>query len=126
MYPAAAQMNTANRTQTTSTVAAIKEISAIITTINEHHSVIATALEEQTTTTNEMSRPVNQAATSCVEVAKNMAVEATAVNSSNELMGRMTTSVGELTRMATELHDRVADCTYRPSPRSAKRTSAPA
>jgi methyl-accepting chemotaxis protein len=94
MYPAAAQMNTANRTQTTSTVAAIKEISAIITT------------------TNEMSRPVNHAATSCVEVAKNMAVEATAVNSSTELMGRMTASVGELTRMATELHDLVADFTY--------------
>jgi len=35
-----------------------------------------------------------------------------AVSSSTELMGRMTSSVAELTRMVTEFHDRVADFTY--------------
>jgi len=101
-----------NQAQTTSAVTAISEISAIITTINDHQSAVATAMEEQTATTNEISRSVSQAASSSVEVAKNMAVVASAVASSTELMGRATASVAELTRMATDLHDRVADFTY--------------
>jgi len=101
-----------NRTQTASAVGAISEISAIITTINDHQGTVANAMEEQTVTTNEISRSVSQAAVSSVEVAKNMAVVASAVNSSTELMGRMISSVGELTRMATELHDRVSEFSY--------------
>ena len=101
-----------NQAQTTSAVTAISEISAIITTINDHQSAVATAMEEQTATTNEISRSVSLAASSSVEVAKNMAVVASAVASSTELMGRATASVAELTRMATDLHDRVADFTY--------------
>lgn len=101
-----------NQGQTTSAVSAISEISTIITTINDHQSAVATAMEEQTTTTNEISRSVGQAATSSVDVAKNMAVVASAVSSSAELMDRAIASVSELTRMATELHDRVAVFTY--------------
>jgi len=101
-----------NQAQTTSAVTAISEISAIITTINDHQSAVAAAMEEQTTTTNEISRSVGQAATSSVDVAKNMAVVASAVSSSAELMDRAIASVSELTRMATELHDRVAVFTY--------------
>lgn len=101
-----------NQTQTTSAVTAISEISAIITTINDHQSAVATAMEEQTTTTNEISRSVSQAATSSIDVAKNMAVVASAVSSSAALMDRAIASVSELTRMATELHDRVAVFTY--------------
>jgi len=101
-----------NQAQTTSAVTAISEISAIITTINDHQSAVAAAMEEQTTTTNEISRSVGQAATSSIDVAKNMAVVASAVSSSAELMDRAIASVSELTRMATELHDRVAVFTY--------------
>jgi methyl-accepting chemotaxis protein len=101
-----------NQSQTTSAVTAIDEISAIIATINDHQSTVASAMEEQTATTNEISRSVQEAAGSSGEIAKNMAVVASAVASSNEVLGRMTTSVSELTRMATDLHDRVADFTY--------------
>jgi methyl-accepting chemotaxis protein len=102
----------ANQTQTTSAVTAISEISAIIATINDHQSTIATAMEEQTATTNEISRSVKEAAGSSGEIAKNMAVVASAVASSNEVLGRMTTSVAGLNRMATDMHDSVAGFRY--------------
>ena len=101
-----------NQAQTTSAVTAISEISAIITTINDHQSAVATAMEEQTTTTNEISRSVGQAATSSDDIAKNMAVVASAVSKSAELMDRAIASISELTRMASELHDRGAVFTY--------------
>ncbi|WNB85222.1 methyl-accepting chemotaxis protein [Cellulomonas sp. ATA003] len=52
-----------NRDQTSSAVAAIGEISGIIASINDYQMTIASAVEEQTATTNEMSRSVTEAAT---------------------------------------------------------------
>ena len=101
-----------NQAQTTSAVTAISEISAIITTINDHQTTVASAMEEQDATTNEISRSVGQAATSSDDIAKNMAVVASAVSKSAELMDRAIASISELTRMASELHDRVAVFTY--------------
>jgi len=101
-----------NQAQTTSAVTAISEISAIITTINDHQNTVASAMEEQDATTNEISRSVGQAATSSDDIAKNMAVVASAVSQSAELMDRAIASISELTRMASELHDRGAVFTY--------------
>lgn len=107
-----AELIETNQAQTTSAVSAISEISAIIETINDHQSAIASAMEEHTATTNEISRSVNQAARSSGEIAENMAVVASAAASSDEVLGRMSTSVAELARLATELHEKVADFTY--------------
>ena len=93
-------------------MSAISEITAIIETINDHQSAIASAMEEHTATTNEISRSVNQTARRSGEVAENMAVVASASASSNEVLGRLSTSVAELARLATELHEKVADFTY--------------
>jgi len=101
-----------NRTQTTSAVDAIGEISAIIQTINEQQSTIAQAMEEHAATTNEISRSVTQAAAGSGEIASNMAAVASSAATSTELLAQMTVSVAELARMSTELHDRVAGLTY--------------
>ncbi len=50
-------------------VAAIGEISTIITSINDYQLTIASAVEEQTATTNEMARNVAEAATGSGEIA---------------------------------------------------------
>jgi methyl-accepting chemotaxis protein len=101
-----------NQTQTTSAVAAISEISAIIETINEHQRTIASAMEEQSATTNEISRSVTQAARGSGEIASNMAAVALVAADSSEVLGRMVVSVDDLAAMATQLHDRVAAFTY--------------
>jgi methyl-accepting chemotaxis protein len=43
-------------------VAAISEINGVINKINDYQNTIASAVEEQTATTNEISRNVSQAA----------------------------------------------------------------
>jgi methyl-accepting chemotaxis protein len=102
----------ANRSQTTSAVAAISEISALIESINEHQSTIANAMEEHAATTTEISRSVTQAAAGSGEIAVNMAGVASAAAESSEALAGMSTAVAELAKMATELNDRVADFTY--------------
>ncbi|MDI6103978.1 methyl-accepting chemotaxis protein [Actinoplanes sp. NEAU-A12] len=54
---------------TAGAVAAIEEISEIIGQINEFQTTIASAVEEQTVTTNEMSRNVSEAASAGTRVA---------------------------------------------------------
>jgi methyl-accepting chemotaxis protein len=101
-----------NQAQTVSAVAAISDISEIIQSINEHQSTIASAMEEQSSTTNEISRSVTQAAAGSGDIASNMSAVASSVATSSEVLGRMSVSVAELAGMATELHDRVAEFTY--------------
>ena len=101
-----------NQTQTTSAVATISEISAIIATINEHQRTIASAMEEQSATTNEISRSVTQAASGSGEIASNMAAVALVAANSSDVLGRMVVSVDDLAQMATQLHERVAVFTY--------------
>ena len=90
-----------NQTQTASAVAAISEISAIIQTINEHQRTIASAMEEQSATTNEISRSVTQAASGTGEIASNMAAVASVAADSSQVLGRMVVSVDDLAAMAT-------------------------
>src|SRR5690606_1900911 len=54
---------------TAGAVSAIDEISQIIASINDYQLTIASAVEEQTATTNEMSRSVSEAATGSSDIA---------------------------------------------------------
>ncbi len=58
---------------TDSAVAAIEEISGIIASINDYQTTIAAAVEEQTATTAEMARSVQEASDSSVTIAENVA-----------------------------------------------------
>src|SRR6202030_1256731 len=61
------------QTDTKAAVDAIASISAVIHQINDISSTIATAVEEQNATPNEMSRNVSEAATGSGEITSNIA-----------------------------------------------------
>jgi len=84
-------------------VAAIGEISAIIAQINDFQMTIASAVEEQTATTNEISRSVTEAATGAGEIAANITGVAGAAQTSSGVATQMQSAVAELARMAAEL-----------------------
>jgi methyl-accepting chemotaxis protein len=97
---------------TTGAVAAIGEISAIIAMINDYQLTIASAVEEQTATTNEMSRSVAEAAIGSGEIAENITGVASASASSSGVLVQMGSSVDELARLSADLRERVAAFTY--------------
>ena len=98
--------------ETTGAVAAMGEISAIIASINDYQLTIASAVEEQTATTNEMSRSVTEAASGSSEIASNITGVASGAAASSETLVQMGASVGELARMSAELTSRISAFTY--------------
>jgi methyl-accepting chemotaxis protein len=97
---------------TSGAVVAIGEISAIIESINDYQLTISSAVEEQTATTNEMSRSVSEAATGSVEIASNIVGVADGAASSSEVLVQMSSSVEELARLSADLRERVAAFVY--------------
>jgi methyl-accepting chemotaxis protein len=65
-------------------VAAIGEISSIINQINDVSSTIASAVEQQTATTNEIGRNVAEAAKGTTEIARNITGVATAAQNTTD------------------------------------------
>jgi methyl-accepting chemotaxis protein len=92
---------------TAGAVAAIGQISAIIASINDYQLTIASAVEEQTATTNEMSRGVQEAAMGSSEIASNITGVATSADASAHVLGQMGDSVSELARLSADLRTRV-------------------
>jgi methyl-accepting chemotaxis protein len=88
---------------TSGAVDAIGRISQIIASINDYQLTIASAVEQQTATTNEMTRGVAEAATGVTDIAAKVTAVATASEGSTEVLERMQGSTLELARMAAEL-----------------------
>jgi methyl-accepting chemotaxis protein len=101
-----------NQMQVESAVAAIEEISQVIAAINNFQMTIASAVEEQTATTLEMTRGINEAATGSGEIAANIVGVADAAASSTQVLAQMSTSTDELARMASDLRGRMEAFTY--------------
>ena len=99
------------QSQTRSAVAAIGEISAIIASINDFQLTIASAVEEQTATTNEMSRSVTEAATGAGEIATNITGVASAAAATSDVVTHVGAAVAELAATSTDLRQRVAHFT---------------
>ncbi|MCA0145282.1 methyl-accepting chemotaxis protein [Blastococcus sp. LR1] len=97
---------------TTSAVAAIGRISGVIGSINDSQLTIASAVEEQTATTGEMSRSVLQAAGGSSEIAGNITGVSTAAQSTTEALGQTRVAVEELARMAADLRSGVSRFTF--------------
>ena len=89
-------------------VAAISEINEVITKISDYQTTIASAVEEQTATTNEINRNVSEAAKGSSEIAENIVGVAEAAR--NTTMGASDTEKAaiELARMAAALQSTVA------------------
>ncbi len=88
-------------------VEAIGEISSVIAQINDYQTTIASAVEEQTATTNEMSRSVAEAATGSTEIAVNITGVAQAAASTTDGVGESQRAAVELARMSGELTELV-------------------
>jgi len=93
-------------------VAVIAQIAEIVQSINEHQSTIASAIEEQTATTNEMGRNVSDAASGSEEIAGGIETVALSAATSSQVLGQVSASVSELNALAEELKQRVASFTY--------------
>jgi methyl-accepting chemotaxis protein len=97
---------------TTAAVSAIEEISSIVAQISDRQTTIASAVEEQTATTNEMSRSVQEAAGGTTEIATNIAGVSSAADSTTQALAQTRTAVDELSRMAADLRTTVGRFTY--------------
>lgn len=91
------------QTDTKSAVDAIVQISTIISQINDIQTTIASAVEEQTATTSEISRNVSEAALGSHEIAQNVMGVAQAARGTTEGAANTKGSADELSRMAVEL-----------------------
>jgi len=91
------------QTDTKGAVEAIGQIGTIISQINDIQSTIASAVEQQTATTAEISRSVSEAALGSREIAQNVMGVAQVARSTTEGAANTKASADELARMAVEL-----------------------
>jgi methyl-accepting chemotaxis protein len=91
------------QTDTKAAVDAIASISGVINQINDISSTIATAVEEQNATTNEMSRNVSEAAQGSGEITSNIAGVAQAAESTSRGAGDTQKAAQQLVETSAEL-----------------------
>ncbi|MCB2412910.1 methyl-accepting chemotaxis protein [Demequina sp. TTPB684] len=92
---------------TGSAVKAIAEITDIVKEINDFQMTIASAVEEQTATTNEMSRGVTEAATGSGDIALNISAVASSASDASNVLEQMGMSVSELAELSANLRAKV-------------------
>ena len=97
---------------TAGAVAAIAEISTVIARMNDFQTTIASAVEEQTATTSEMSRNVGEAALGSSQIADNISGVATAATTTSNGVQDTQNAVAELARMSNELQTLVGSFRY--------------
>ena len=92
---------------TAGAVDAIGQISTVIGEINDFQATIATAVEEQTATTNEMNRNVAEAAQGTQGIAAAISGLAAGAQETNARVADAQRAAGELARMSGELQEAV-------------------
>lgn len=97
---------------TDSAINAIGQISEIIATINNYQLTIASAVEEQTATTNEMSRSAAEAATGSSEIAANINSVAAIVEESTAAVAEMDRTIEQVSSGADSLRQQVQIFTF--------------
>jgi methyl-accepting chemotaxis protein len=93
-------------------VEAIGQIGKIINQINDIQNTIASAVEEQTATTGEISRNVAEAAKGSNEIAHNIGSVAQAARSTTEGASNTKSSADELSKIAADLQKLVSQFKY--------------
>jgi len=97
---------------TSGAVQAISRISGIIGSINDYQLTIASAVEEQTATTNEMSRSIQEGAHGTTEIAANVIGVSQAAEQTNQALSQTRIAVDELSKLAADLRVAVSHFTY--------------
>ncbi|RZU48344.1 methyl-accepting chemotaxis sensory transducer with Cache sensor [Krasilnikovia cinnamomea] len=95
------------QTDTATAVAAIDEIVEVVDRINELQTTIASAVEEQTATTREMSRNVAEAATGTTDIAQTIGGVAESVHQMNAGSGTTDQAARELAGLSAHLRSLV-------------------
>jgi methyl-accepting chemotaxis protein len=93
-------------------VEAISEITRIIASINDYQVTIASAVEEQTATTSEMNRNINEAAEGSADIAGSIGGVAEATQTTAEGTAESRQAAADLAHIATELRDLVTRFQY--------------
>ncbi len=96
------------QTDTRGAVTAIQEISGIIDQINQIQTTIASSVEEQAATMNEISNNSSEGSRGSSEIAQNISMVSEAARSSNEAAERTAVAASELSTLATQLTDVVS------------------
>jgi methyl-accepting chemotaxis protein len=94
---------------TRAAIEAINEISTIINQVSDFQTTIATAVEQQTATTSEMSRGISEAAQGSTEIARNIAGVADAATNTTTGANDSQNAAAELAHMASDLQALVSD-----------------
>ena len=84
-------------------VEAMAQVATVISSINDYQMMIASAVEEQTATTNDMSRSVAEASTRSGEIAQNISGVSATAESTTQALGQARTAVDELAQLAGSL-----------------------
>jgi methyl-accepting chemotaxis protein len=100
-------------------VAAIGQIGVVIGQINDIQTTIASAVEEQSATTNEITRNLAEAAKGTTDISHNIVGVAEAARSTTAGAAETQKSAQALERMAAELQGLVGQFKYEDSPASA-------
>ncbi len=100
------------QTDTKGAVEAIGQITGVIARINDISNTIASAVEEQTATINEIARNLAEAAQGGKQVAESITSVATAARDTSSGATQTETASGELSRMAQELQSLVSQYKY--------------
>jgi len=93
-------------------VTSLEEISQVIARISDFQTAIASAVEEQTATTAEMSRSVVEAASGTDEIARSIGGVTSAAASTSEELDLARVAVAELADRAAELRREVSAFTF--------------
>jgi methyl-accepting chemotaxis protein len=100
------------RADTGAAVNAIEEISDVVGRINEYQLGIAAAVEEQTATTNTMSRSTIEAAAGSAEIADTISTVAAAAQTTTGSIDDTRTAAAELATMGADLQQLVDQFRY--------------
>ena len=107
-----ARLVEAIQSDTAGAVGSISEVSRVIAVINNHQLTIASAVEEQTATTQEMSRNVTEAATGAGQIAENITGVSDAARSTTQALTQASSAISDLSQMASDLRTAVDSFTY--------------
>jgi methyl-accepting chemotaxis protein len=102
--------------ETTLAVAAISDITEIITQVSGISTTIASAVEEQTATTNEMTRNIAQAAKGSAQISGNVRAVAEAAQHTSHGATRTQSAATELSGMAESLQELVKQFKFSNAP----------
>jgi methyl-accepting chemotaxis protein len=100
------------QTDTATAVEAIGRIKQIIDRMNDLQAGIASSVEQQRVTTNEIARSVSGAAQGAIDITTTIGQVAEAAEQSSHAASTTTGAAGDLARMTGELHQLIARFSY--------------